>query len=65
MWQKVDDITGPAPNIEMGTPQGPAFALFIVGFLEVLITVGRGVTTYFWVGGMNHWQCGTLPPKYP
>ena len=40
MRQKDDDVTGPAPNVKRQTPRSPAFALFIVGFLEVPITVG-------------------------
>ena len=32
------NVTGPAPDVEIGTPRSPAFAPFIVGFLEVSIT---------------------------
>ena len=45
MRQKGDEATGTAPNVEIGTPRCPAFAPFIVGFLEVPITVGILLST--------------------
>ena len=45
MWQNGDDVTGPAPNEDIGTPRSSAFAHFIVGFLKVPTTVGILLST--------------------